>query len=51
MEDAKPLSIPINPEHNLTKAQSPSDSQGIEEMKHIPYRETVRSLMYAVTGM
>ena len=48
MEEAKLLSVPISPGHNLTKSQSPSDPQAIEEMKCIPYREAVGSLMYAV---
>ena len=51
MEDAKPPSVPINLGHNLTKSQSPSDPQGIKEMKCIPYREAVGSLMYMVIGM
>ena len=50
MEEAKLLSVPINPGHNLTKSQSPSDPQAIKEMKHVPYREAIRSLMYAVIG-
>ena len=50
MEEAKPLSVPISPGHNLTKSQSPSDPQAIEEMKRIPYREAMGSLMYAVVG-
>ena len=50
MEEVKPLSVPINPRHNLTKSQSPSDPQAIEEMKHVPYREAIGSLMYAVIG-
>ena len=50
MEEAKPLSILISPGHNLTKSQSPSDPQAIEEMKCTPYREAVGSLMYAVVG-
>ena len=50
MEEAKPLSVPINPRHNLTKSQSPSDPQAIEEMRHVPYREAIGSLMYAVIG-
>ena len=36
MEEAKLLSVPMNPGHNLTKSQSPSDPQVIEEIKHIP---------------
>ena len=50
MEEAKLLSVLISPGHNLTKSQSPSDPQAIKEMKHIPYREAVGSLMYAVIG-
>ena len=50
MEDTRPLPIPINPGHNLTKSQSPSIQQDIEEMKRIPYCEAVGSLMYAVEG-
>ena len=50
MEEAKPLSVPINPRHNLTKSQSPSDPQEIEEIRCIPYREAIGSLMYAVVG-
>ena len=42
--------VPINPGHNLTKSQSPSDPQAIEEMKRVPYREAVGSLMYVVVG-
>ena len=51
MEDANSLSIPINPSHNLSKSQSPVSDLDIEEMRHIPYREAVGSLMYAVVGM
>ena len=36
MEEAKPLSVPISPGHNLTQSQSPSDPQGIKEMRCIP---------------
>ena len=50
MENAKPLSVPINPGHNPAKSQSPSDPWGIEEMKHIPYKEAVGSPMYVING-
>ena len=50
MEEAKLLWVPINYGHSLTKSQSPSDPQAIKEMKHIPYREAVGSLMYVVIG-
>ena len=51
MEDANPLSIPIAPSHNLSKSQLLSNDSDIEEMKDIPYREAVGSLMYAVVGI
>ena len=50
MDDAKPLSIPINPGHNLTKSHSPIDPNDIKDMRRVPYREAVGSLMYAVVG-
>ena len=51
MEDINPLSIPITPSHNLTKSQSPVSDSDIEEMRNIPYREAVSSLIYVVIGM
>jgi hypothetical protein len=50
LEDAKPLSVPILPGHNLTKSQSPTTEREAEEMRHVPYREAIGSLMYAVVG-
>ena len=50
MEDANPLSRPITPGHNLSKSQSPVSDSDIEEMRDIPYREAVSSLMYVVVG-
>ena len=50
MDDAKPLSIPISPGHNLTKSHSPTNPNDIEDMRRVPYREAVGSLMYAVVG-
>ena len=50
MEDANPLSIPIAPGHILTKSQSPANDSGTEDMRNIPYREAVGSLMYAVVA-
>ena len=41
MEEAKPLPVPLNPGHNLSKSQLPSDPQEIEEMRCIPYREAI----------
>ena len=48
MEDVKPLSIPITPGHNPSKSQLPVSDSDIEEMRHVPYREVVGSLMYVV---
>ena len=50
MEDANLLSIPIAPSHNLSKLQLPVSDSDIEEMRQVPYRETIASLMYAVVG-
>ena len=48
MDDAKPLLIPIHPGHNIMRSDSPTDPNDIEDMRCIPYREAVGSLMYAV---
>ena len=50
MDDAKPLLIPISPGHNLTKSHSLTNLNDIEDMRCVPYREAVGSLMYAVVG-
>ena len=50
MDDAKPLLILISPGHNLTISHSPTDPNDIEDMRCVPYREAVGSLMYAVVG-
>ena len=50
MDDAKPLSILISPGHNLMKSHSPTDPNDIEDMRLVPYREAVGSLMYVVVG-
>ena len=50
MDNFKPLSMPISPGHNLTKSHSPTDPNDIEDMRRVPYREAVGSLMYAVVG-
>lgn len=50
MEDAKPLSIPMDPNVSLSKSQSPTEPQEIAEMCEIPYHEIVGSLTYAAIG-
>ena len=50
MEDAKPLSIPMDPNVSLSKSQSPMEPQKIAEMCEIPYHEIVGSLTYTAIG-
>jgi hypothetical protein len=48
--DAKPLSMPMDPNVQLTTEQCPTSVTDIASMKHIPYREAVGSLMWAAVG-
>jgi hypothetical protein len=50
LQDAKPLSTPLDPGNHLLKSQSPSTPKQIDDMRGIPYREAVGSLMYATVG-
>ncbi|OJT15351.1 Retrovirus-related Pol polyprotein from transposon TNT 1-94, partial [Trametes pubescens] len=50
LEDAKPVSTPMDPHIALTSAQSPSTPAEIGAMRDVPYREAVGSLMYASLG-
>jgi transposase InsO family protein len=50
LQDAKPLSTPMDPGEHLTKSQSPSTPKQIDDMRDVPYREAVGSLMYAALG-
>ncbi|UYV77601.1 hypothetical protein LAZ67_15001684 [Cordylochernes scorpioides] len=43
-------SVPSDPYSKLTKEMCPKDDQEIEEMNKIPYRQTIGSLMYLMTG-
>ncbi|UYV83455.1 hypothetical protein LAZ67_23001090 [Cordylochernes scorpioides] len=43
-------SVPSDPYSKLTKEICPKDNQEIEEMNKIPYRQTIGSLMYLMTG-
>ena len=49
-EDLKPVSTPMDPNVRLTSAQSPSTTEEIAAMRHVPYHEAVGSLMYATLG-
>ncbi|UYV77236.1 hypothetical protein LAZ67_15000205 [Cordylochernes scorpioides] len=42
--------VPSDPYSKLTKEMCPKDNQEIEEMNKIPYRQTIGSLMYLMTG-
>ena len=48
--DAPPLSTPIDPNALLSKDQSPSTPRQFDDMRNVPYREAVGSLMYAAIG-
>ncbi|UYV81003.1 hypothetical protein LAZ67_19002483 [Cordylochernes scorpioides] len=43
-------SVSSDPYSKLTKEMCPKDNQEIEEMNKIPYRQTIGSLMYLMTG-
>jgi len=47
LEDAKALSTPMDPSVNLSRSQCPQTTNEIAEMRNIPYREAIGSLMYA----
>ena len=46
MEDCKPTSTPMAPNLVLSKSHCPSTPEELQEMKLIPYRKAVGSLMY-----
>lgn len=48
--DAKPLSIPMDPNVAFSKDQCPTTADEIARMRRIPYREAIGSLMYASVG-
>jgi hypothetical protein len=49
-DDLRPLSTPMDPTLTLSKTQSPTSIRDIIEMKKIPYREAIGSLMWASMG-
>jgi len=48
--DLKPLSIPMDPNIQLSCNQAPSSPTEAARMKHIPYRAAVGSLMHLAVG-
>lgn len=49
MEGCKPKSTPADPHTQLSKEMSPTTDEEAEEMKKVPYREAVGSLLYLAT--
>lgn len=50
LEDANPTPTPMQPGGALGQHQSPATPRQFEDMRDVPYREAVGSLMYAATG-
>jgi len=50
LETASPLQTPIDPSVHLSKDQSPSTPRQFDDVRNVPYREAVGSLMYAAIG-
>jgi hypothetical protein len=50
LQDANALSTPLDPHHKLSLSQSPSTPRQFEDMRDVPYREAIGSLMYAALG-
>ena len=50
LEDAKPLSIPMDSNMKFSTTQSPSTGAQYNQMCNIPYWEAIGALMYAMLG-
>ena len=50
LEDAKPLSTPMDPSARLFKTNLPTTPQEFADMRNVPYREATGSLTYAAIG-
>ena len=50
LDTAPPLQTPIDPNAQISKAQSPADEKQRDDMRSVPYREAIGSLMYAAIG-
>ena len=50
LQDANPLGTLLDPHHKLSLSQSPSTPRQFDNMHNVPYREAIRSLMYAALG-
>jgi hypothetical protein len=48
MQNAKPISTPLENHFKLTKEMCPKTQEEIEYMSRVPYSSTIGSLMYAM---
>jgi Reverse transcriptase (RNA-dependent DNA polymerase) len=47
LNDAKPVTTPMEPGATYSRTECPTDPMDIDQMKRIPYRKAIGSLMYA----
>ena len=50
LEDAKSLTVPIDPNAQLSKDQCPETDEGKKAMKAVPYREAIGALNWLAVG-
>jgi len=50
MENAKPTSVPILKGTKLLHSDCPTDETEIQEMRSVPYRNAIGSLLYVALG-
>ena len=50
MSDCRPVATPLEPGVRLTKDMGPATQKEMEDMRKVPYRSAVGSLMYAMVG-
>jgi len=50
LQDAKSVSTPLDPHHQLMISQCPSMPHQYEDMCNVPYHEAIGSLMYMALG-
>ncbi len=51
LQKAVPVTTPMDPHITFSKKQCPSMPQQCNDMKKVPYREIIRSLMWAAIAM
>ena len=50
LENANPVTTPMDPGMRLSKSQSPTTEEEKDDMTNVPYRELIGSLMYAAVA-